>query len=214
MSSEETGSGGGLRDMPRDSASVSRYYDDWADEYDQTLAEWGYEAHQRAAERLRGCLEPPAAILDAGCGTGLSGEALHGVGFRTVDGMDVSATSLAIARRRGVYRSLAEVDMTRLPLPYDNDVYGGLVCVGVLTYVPDSDAIVREFARILAPGAPMVLTQRSDLHAERDFPGTMRALEREGIVDEVDISGPMPYLPGNEEFGDELRVHYITCRAR
>ncbi|MDZ7829733.1 MAG: class I SAM-dependent methyltransferase [Halofilum sp. (in: g-proteobacteria)] len=40
-------------------------------------------------------------MLDAGCGTGLSGRALSAAGFRTIDGMDVSQRSLEIAARLG-----------------------------------------------------------------------------------------------------------------
>lgn len=211
MNSSDGRDHGGLRDLSGDSDDVARYYDEWADDYDATLARWRYEAPQRAAAFLRAALAPDAVVLDAGCGTGLSGRALAEAGFRTIDGMDVSQRSLDVAAELGVYRALARVDMQRPPLPYGDDAYDGLACVGVLTYVPDSAAILREFCRIVKPGGCMVLTQRSDLLAERDFPATLEALEDEGLLARSEVSGPMPYLPENEEFADEIHVHYITC---
>lgn len=83
--------------------------------------------------------------------------------------------------------------------------------MGVLTYVPDSGAILREFCRVLRPEGIALLTQRSDLLVERDFPRTLEMLRQEGLLQSFDVSGPMPYLPDNDEFGDEVRVHYITC---
>lgn len=213
MNPDEPSNHSGLRDLSSDSDDVARYYDNWVEDYDRTLRQWRYEAPERAAERLRAGLAPEAAVLDAGCGTGLSGMALAAVGFSTIDGMDVSIRSLELAREQGVYRGLAHVDMQELPLPYADNAYDGVVCVGVMTYVPDSAAILREFRRVLKPGGCMILTQRDDLFAERRCGETLAALEQEGVLSGSEVSDPMPYLPENEEFGDEVRVHYITCWA-
>lgn len=201
----------GLRNLSQKSDDVAEYYDDWAEDYDQTLAQWRYEAPEQAAARLRAALDTDSVILDAGCGTGLSGKALAAAGFRTIDGMDVSRRSLEVAEQLGIYRSLEHVDMQKLPLPCRGDRYDGLVCVGVLTYVPDSTAILEEFCRIVKPGGVMILTQRSDLLAERDFPATLEALRDEDLLTDSHVSEPMPYLPENEEFRDEIKVHYISC---
>lgn len=210
MDSKDNADHSGLRNLSRDSGDVAEYYDDWAKDYDETLAEWRYEAPGQVAARLRALLDPGAVVLDAGCGTGLGGRALAGAGFTTIDGMDVSERSLEVARESGVYRSVTRVDMQKLPLPYEDNSYDGLICVGVLTYVPDSTGILREFCRLVKPGGAMVLTQRSDLLAERDFPATLTSLEKEGLLVESSVSEAMPYLPDNEEFRDEVKVHYVT----
>ena len=212
MNSKDSADHAGLRDLSANSDEVARYYDEWADQYDATLREWRYEAPEQVAARLRAELRPDATILDAGCGTGLSAEALSDAGFTAIDGMDISQRSLDIAARSGRYRALAQVDLQQLPLPYGDDVYDGLACVGVLTYVPDSAGILREFCRIVKPGGCMVLTQRSDLLHERAFPQTLQSLQDEGLLTTAEISAPMPYLPDNDEFGDAVQVHYITCR--
>lgn len=204
----------GLRDLSRNSGDVANYYDEWAEDYDQTLARWRYQAPEQAATRLREVLDTDAVVLDAGCGTGLSGKALAAAGFKAIDGIDVSSKSLEIADKLGVYRTLRRVDMQRLPLPIDEDGYDGLVSVGVLTYLPDSQGIMREFCRVLRPGGRMVITQRTDILEERDFPSVLEKLENDGWLSEVRISEPAPYLPENEEFADQIKVHYISCRCR
>lgn len=210
MQRKDRSSHGGLRDLSTNCDDVAQYYDNWAAEYDATLRQWQYEAPEQAASRVRTLLEPGAVVIDAGCGTGLSGAALAAADFRTIDGMDVSAQSLTVASERGVYRSLQQVDMQHLPLPYADNAYDGLVCVGVLTYVPDSAGILREFARIVRTGGVLLLTQRSDLLIERDFPATLEMLQAEGLFTAFQVSEPMPYLPANDEFRDEVHVHYIV----
>ena len=59
---------------------VRGYYDDQAPTYDSTLAGWGYDAPWRVAELLTGSLTGGGSsptVLDAGCGTGLAGQALR-----------------------------------------------------------------------------------------------------------------------------------------
>lgn len=210
---KDAGLRAGLKNLSRRSEDVAKYYDDWAEDYDRTLAEWRYQAPERVAAMLREALAPSARILDAGCGTGLSGRALAAAGFTAVDGIDVSQRSLDVAAGRGVYRRLERVDMQRLPLPLADGRYDGLACVGVLTYLPDSRGILQEFSRILRSGGLMVLTQRTDLFARRDFGGALDALVRKGLAEDVRVSRAAPYLPENEEFADEIGIHYITCRV-
>jgi predicted TPR repeat methyltransferase len=199
----------GLSNMSKKSADVAKYYDNWASDYDGTLADWRYEAPEQVASMLRTKLSPKSAILDAGCGTGLSGRALHTAGFTTIDGIDVSHRSLKIASMTGAYRTLHAMDLQRLPLPIPDDLYDGLTCVGVLTYLTDSISTLREFSRVVRPGGFVAVTQRSDLFAEREFPSVLEALVNEGVIAHVSISEPRPYLPDNEEFGDQVLVHYV-----
>ena len=59
------------------------------------------------AEALdRHVLDKNITVLDYGCGTGLSGQALLNVGFQAVDGVDVTAAMVDLAREKGIYRNL------------------------------------------------------------------------------------------------------------
>ncbi len=199
----------GLKNISKKSDDVAKYYDNWARDYDGTLADWRYEAPEQVASMLQAKLSSKSVILDAGCGTGLSGRALHIGGFTTIDGIDVSHQSLEIAGNTGAYRSLHTVDLKRLPLLIPDDHYDGLACVGVLTYLTDSLGTLREFSRVVRSGGFIALTQRSDLFVERKFQAVLEGLSNEEVIEQVRISEPRPYLPDNEEFGDEILVHYV-----
>jgi predicted TPR repeat methyltransferase len=210
MNADETSDHDGLSNLSRNSKDVAQYYDDWAADYEKTVADWRYEAPGQVAQMLRAELSAESVILDAGCGTGLVGQALHEAGFKAIDGIDVSSRSLQTAEGSGAYRGLQQVDMQKLPLPITDDLYDGLACVGVLTYLTDSIGTVREFSRVVKPGGVVVLTQRNDIFLERRFSDVLKQLSDEGIVVRVRISEAQPYLPENEEFGDEILVHYIS----
>jgi predicted TPR repeat methyltransferase len=203
----------GLSSLSKKSDDVAEYYDNWSGDYDETLAQWQYEAPEQVASMLLTELTPASTILDAGCGTGLSGRALRSAGFKKIDGIDVSRRSLDVAGKSDAYRNLREVDMQQLPFPIESDPYDGLACVGVLTYHEDSIGTLREFARVVRPGGILVITQRSDLFVERKFEDVLEILSNEGVFDRVHISEPQSYLPENEEFGDKILVHYITCKV-
>jgi len=154
-------------------------------------------------------LAAESVILDAGCGTALAGKALLKAGFVTIDGIDVSHRSLEIAAATDIYRSLCAVDLQQLPIPVADDQYDGLACVGVLTYLTDSIATLKEFSRVVRSGGFIAITQRSDLFAERGFPTVLEELLTAGVIAQVHSSEPHPYLPDNEEFGKQILVHYI-----
>lgn len=193
---------------------VAKSYEDWAPTYDKTLAEWDYRAPADAAALLKARVRLDAEILDSGCGTGLTGAALRRAGFTgPIDGLDLSPSSLVEAAKRNVYRSLNEADLQSLPLSIADNAYDALICIGVLTYVPDSMAVLREFARVVRPGGMILATQRDDLFRKRSFDKTVASLANQDIFGDTAISEPRPYLPDNPDFGNEIKVIYITMVA-
>ena len=199
----------GLSNLSRKSIDVAKYYDDWASDYDRSLADWRYDAPDKIASIVRANLAQESRILDAGCGTGLCGKALVTSGFTSIDGIDVSQRSLEVARGTNAYESLRAIDMQALPLPISDDQYDGLACVGVLTYLSDSVGTLREFSRVVKPGGIVAITQRNDLFAERSFPDILSELVNEGVIARVHTSEPLSYLPENEEFTDQILVRYV-----
>ena len=155
-----------------DPAAVVSRYDEWAPSYDDDLAEWGYEAPEVVARSVAAWWSASGAVadgavLDAGCGTGLVGRALREVGITAIDGPDVSARSLAVAAERHVYRRLVAHDLTRVPYPVAAVAYDAAVCVGVLSYVPRIDALLRELCRAVRPDGIVVISYRDDLWGVR-----------------------------------------------
>jgi len=112
---------------------AERLYDDWAGTYDTDTADgFGYVAPEHAARRLAGLAAPDAAVLDAGCGTGLVGAELAALGFTTIDGIDLSQGMLDVARAKGAYRELRKADLTER-LPFADGAYDATICVGTFT---------------------------------------------------------------------------------
>lgn len=135
-------------------------YDEWAVNYEHdTTQGMGYQAPTNAAERLSRLLpdQPRAEVLDAGCGTGLVGQALAGYGFEAVDGLDLSTAMLDIARDKGVYRDLDKADMTQA-LPAKDNSYDAVICVGTLTEGHVGPEAIDDLVRVARPGAPVVFT--------------------------------------------------------
>ena len=202
-----------LTKLSTDSQETAAYYDAWAESYDETLAQWNYRSPAIVATMLKQDVPPDGPVLDAGCGTGLTGKALHAAGFRRVTGIDISQASLDVAAQAGVYERLIQVNMQQAPLPLETGAFAAVQCVGVLTYVPDTAAILREFCRVVRPGGLVAFTKREDLFNERDVAGVMQTLADEGLWTPVSVSEPQAYLPGNADFADQVKVVYCLCRS-
>lgn len=201
-----------LTKLSTDSQETAAYYDAWAENYDQTLAQWDYRSPTIIAAMLKQEVPPDGSVLDAGCGTGLSGTALHAAGFRRITGIDISQASLDVAAQAGIYERLLQVNMQQTPLPLETNVFAAVQCVGVLTYIPDTAAILGEFCRVVRPGGLVAFTQREDLFKERGVAEVMQTLTDEGLWTPVSVSEPQAYLPGNADYADNVKVIYCACR--
>lgn len=215
MADEKSTERSGLNELSAnpDSQEIKGYYDTWAKDYDQNITDWNYQAPQVAAGLLKQAVAVESKVLDAGCGTGLTGTALKNAGYQHVIGMDISQDALDLAQKTGAYKELKQVNMQELPLPYETDEFAGLQCAGVLTYIPDTDGILREFCRMVQSGGLVVFTQRDDLFAERNCAAVFDALENDGLWKKVSISDPQPYLPDNEDYADRINVIYCAFRV-
>ena len=207
--------GGWLLAGPTAPELVRPFYDEWVPTYDETLHAWGYQAPDHAAGLLLDALAGGAtSILDAGCGTGLVGQALRDRGYLGhLTGIDLSPASLEAARNRGTYSDTHIVDMQQ-GLDFADDAFDALICVGVLTYVPDTDAIWREFARMVRPGGVVVCTQRQDMWDQRSCDVVATALEADGVWQVRQVSEPLPYMPGHADYTDQIGVRYLVANIK
>ena len=152
-------------------------------------------------------------VLDVGCGTGLVGRELRARGFEgRLVGLDLSESSLDIARQAGGYDELAPADLQQ-PLPVADDAHDAVVCVGVMTYLPDVEATWRELARVAHPDGLVVLTQREDLWESRGCQAVVDRLEDDGVWTLLDLTGPAPYLPEGYGGGSAVGCYYLTARV-
>ncbi|MGQ0844360.1 MAG: class I SAM-dependent methyltransferase [Sporichthyaceae bacterium] len=120
------------------------------------LAESGMDMHGEAG-LCSTLVDPPARVLDAGCGTGRVAARLAELGYRCV-GADVDPSMLAVAREIENVVWI-EADLTTLDLaaagetePFDLAVAAG----NVVPLVPDPAAAIARVAAHLAPGGLLV----------------------------------------------------------
>ncbi len=202
-----------LQADPSDPAVVAGRYDEWAQSYDDDLAAWSYQAPAVVAETVMARQPAAASALDVGCGTGLVGRALRDRGFAgRLVGLDISEQSLEKAREGGGYDALEQADLQQRLAVEDSGV-DAVVCVGVMTYLPDVEAVWREFARVTRLGGVVVVTQREDLWETRECQAVVDRLQGEGVWTPLDVTGPAPYLPEGYGGTPAVGCFYLTARV-
>lgn len=117
-------------------------------------------------------VRPGARLLDVGCGRGAVATLLSDR-FDEVHGVDTDEQALAVAAERGV--AVAQVDLDREPLPFEDGSFDAVVSLDVIEHVLDPAVFVRELARVLRPGGNVYLATPNVR-----FAGYLRALVLEG----------------------------------
>jgi SAM-dependent methyltransferase len=136
---------------------------------------------------------PGRRTLDLGCGEGRLGRALHERGHRVV-GLDASPTLAALARDAGGFEEVVVGDAAALPFA---DASFDLVVAFMVPHdVDDLEGLLREVARVTAPGGRVALAtvhphNSLHLHGERSY------FERFRYADRV------------ERFGVEMTFHSV-----
>ncbi|MCS5591771.1 MAG: class I SAM-dependent methyltransferase [Gammaproteobacteria bacterium] len=156
-------------------------YKDWADQYEQDVIDLiGYIGHTIATELLLKYLgDSQARILDAGCGTGLVGEALSRKGFSNVLGVDFSQAMLDQAGEKGVYQSLELADLTKDFVCNDNS-FDAIVCAGTFTCGHVGPGALNEMVRITKAGGYISFTVREQEWDEAPYADVIASLKDQG----------------------------------
>ncbi len=211
MAPEGDAIGDWLHQGTSDPREVADRYDAWAQGYDDDLAAWSYRAPEVVAATVVTRLPAAESVLDVGCGTGLVGRALRGRGFTgELRGLDISQASLDVAGRTGAYTSVEQADLQQR-LPVADASADAVVCVGVMTYLPEVEAIWRELARAARPGGLVVVTQREDLWHERECAAVVERLQADGVWTPLEVAGPAPYLPEGYGGTPAVSCYYLTA---
>ncbi len=117
---------------------------------------WWYRGRRQVLERVIEHLRLPARarILDAGCGSGRNMVELarHG---GTVTGVELSATSVSLARARGVGEV---IEGSVLSMPFDSASFDLAVSLDVIEHLQDDLGALRELRRVIAPGGALLIT--------------------------------------------------------
>ncbi|MFE1973413.1 methyltransferase domain-containing protein [Streptomyces hygroscopicus] len=145
----------------RDDTSTTAYWDaaagDFDDEPDHGLRDPA--VREAWAARLRGWLpERPGDVLDLGCGTGslalLAAEAGH-----RVTGVDRSSRMARLAREKlaGTGATVLVGDAAEPPVPERS--FDVVLVRHLLWLLPDREAVLRRWVRLLRPGGRLVLIE-------------------------------------------------------
>jgi phosphatidylethanolamine/phosphatidyl-N-methylethanolamine N-methyltransferase len=155
-----------------DKETITKAYARWAPIYDLVFGavfERGRSAAIAAAERVGG------RILEVGVGTGLYLPE-YSRNMR-ICGVDISEPMLRKAQERVAEFGLTNVEglwvMDAENLSFPDQSFDAVVAQYVITTVPNPEATLDEFARVLKPGGEIVLMSRVGAEA-----GLRRALER------------------------------------
>lgn len=161
------------------------YYSKWAKVYDLEVSEEnGYRQPQRCAEALLNLLEPgDSPILDVGCGTGLSGQALASAGYTNIDGCDLSPEMLEKAAKTLCYKRLFEANLNQPPLNCEDSTYDAATAVGVFSFGHIDPAAIDEILRVLKPGGALIIGLNEKFYDEGSFPMKLDALEQERKIE-------------------------------
>lgn len=179
-------------------------YQQWATEYDDDLAGMGWRAPWACAERAVHHAGADARVLDAGCGTGLVGLALHELGVRRLVGFDLSPAMIEIAQARGIYEAVVEGSLLE-PLPFERDAFDAVVSVGVFTHGHVGPAGLAGLPPVIRPGGFLTMTFRDDTIDTLGHGPELRRLESKGILTLVDRTEPEPLIL-EDGAGADMRV--------
>jgi phosphatidylethanolamine/phosphatidyl-N-methylethanolamine N-methyltransferase len=155
-----------------DKETITKAYARWAPVYDVVFGavfERGRHAAIAAAERIGG------RILEVGVGTGISLPDYSP--SNRLCGIDISEPMLRRAQERVAELGLDNVEglwvMDAEHLRFPDASFDVIVAQYVITTVPNPEATLDEFARVLKPGGEIVLVSRVGAEA-----GLRRSLER------------------------------------
>jgi len=139
-----------------DRAGVEKAYQRWAPVYDLVFGkvfDHGRQSTIAEADRIGG------RVLDVGVGTGLS---LSDYSPTTkICGVDISEPMLRRAQQRVREQKLVNVEtlavMDAKHLAFPDDFFDAVVAQYVITAVPDPEATLDDFIRVLKPGGELIL---------------------------------------------------------
>jgi SAM-dependent methyltransferase len=116
---------------------------------------WWYQGRRRVIERAieRLGLPEQARILDAGCGSGRNMVELahHGA----VTGIELSETSVELARERNVGEVL---EGSVMDMPFDDAAFDLTVSLDVIEHLEDDVGALGELRRVTKPGGALLVT--------------------------------------------------------
>ena len=169
-------------DKSQNDNEIKKVYQDWADQYDKDNDDLlGTVSQPNSVDLLNSHTnDKNIEIVDIGCGTGLVGKFLKDKGYLFYDGLDISEKMLEISKSRG-YRHLS-IGSLQNKLPYGNDSYDAVFCVGVFTHGHVNSNGLDELIRITKKDGFIIFTINEGVYEDYQFDKKIPLMEKEGLI--------------------------------
>ena len=193
--------------LPRaDARYVRHLFDQFSADYDaRMLGQLGYTAPpilRQLFELFGRPIERRYAILDLGCGTGLSGEAFKDLALQ-LEGVDLSPAMLAKAQARDIYDTLERADIESA-LHAGRSRYDLIIAADTLVYLGDLRIVFAGAAARLAAGGLLLFTVEQSKDADFELGPKRRWRHAERYLREetervgLDVAGLIACNPRSE----------------
>nr|XP_026693700.1 methyltransferase-like protein 27 [Ciona intestinalis] len=159
---------------PNDMKETQRFYDDWADKYDDDLDVVEFKGISQATSTLLRFISleertrSDFSILDLASGTGRCGKALRDSGFKCIiDALEANEAMNQKASKKGIYRNLTvHVVTPTTKLPIEDESYDVIVCTGGFSRTHIQSECIKDVVRVLKPGGLFWFCVRNTKQAE------------------------------------------------
>jgi len=164
---------------PRSVAETQELYADWADTYEADVNRMHYATPGRIAAALAmQSKDMSAPVLDFGCGTGLSGDALAQVGFTTVDGTDISPEMLEQAKAKPAYRAVWLSAPEEIGI--ERGKYAAITATGVISLGAAPPETLTDLLEILSPGGLLAFSYNDPTLEEASYIAALDQVQDDG----------------------------------
>ena len=189
---------------------TKKYYDDWSENYDETLKLWNYQAPKKSIKFIKETLNiKPKNILDLACGTGLFGIELKKIYPKSnIYGSDISKKSLKISSGKKIYIKLKNKNFEELH--YFNTKFDLISLIGSMTYCKNFKKLFANINKNIKKKGFVLFTHRVDLWKQQNF---IRILKKhQKTLKIMKISRPLNYLPLNKDFKNKIKIKIVLLQ--
>lgn len=196
-------------------ADEGRFWDRLADKYAaQPVADEA--AYQTKLAKTRALLRPDMTVLEFGCGTG-STAIVHAPFVRQIEGIDVSARMVEIARGKAEAKGLANIRFSQntieeLAAPAAS--YDLVMGHSILHLLKDKDAVIAKVMELLKPGGAFVSSTACIGDTMKAFKLIAPLGHAIGLLPRLDVMTRQELVASHRRAGFEIEEEWQPGKGR